>query len=173
MSVDVGILLVRVLFGTAIAAHGSQKVFGVFGGYGLKGTGAFFETLGFRPGVAFAGLAGLSELVGGLLLVLGFCTPVGAAAVLATMIVAMVSVHLKNGFFAANNGIEMPFLFAAAALGIVFTGGGAYSLDALLDLRFFAEPYFVGALLPLTLIGASLTLTLRRHDQPHTVATQQ
>ena len=98
MSVDLGILLIRVLFGVAIAAHGAQKVFGWSGGYGLKRTGGFFETLGFRPGVAFAAAAGLSEFGGGILLTLGFFTPVGAAAVLAAMVVAIVSVHLKNGF---------------------------------------------------------------------------
>jgi putative oxidoreductase len=166
MSADIGILIVRVLFGMMIAAHGSQKLFGAFGGYGLEGTGRYFETLGFRPGVMFAAMAGLSELVGGFLLALGLFTPVGAAVVLATMCVAMFSVHLKNGFFAANNGIEMPFLFAAAALGVAFTGGGTYSLDALLGLRFFAEPYIVGGLMALALIGAGLTLTLRQQDQP-------
>jgi putative oxidoreductase len=157
MTVDAGILLVRVLFGAAIAAHGAQKVFGWFGGYGLKGTGGFFETLGFRPGVMFAAMAGLSELVGGLLLVLGLLTPVGAAAVLAAMLVAMVSVHLKNGFF--------------AALGIACTRGGAFSLDALLGQRFFAQPYVLGVLLVLTLIGAILTF-MRRQAQPQTTATQ-
>src|SRR5262249_35217768 len=170
MLVDVGILLVRVLFGGAIAAHGAQKVFGSFGGYGLKGTGGFFETLGFRPRVMFAAMAGLSELVGGLLLVLGLFTSVGAAAVLGEMLVAMVSVHLRNGFFATNNGIELPFLFAAAALGVAFTGGGAYSLDALLGLGYSAEPYMVGVLLVLALVGAGLTLALRRHGQPQAVA---
>ena len=173
MSVDIGILLVRVLFGLAIAAHGSQKLFGAFGGYGLKGTGRFFETLGFKPGAMFASIAGLSELMGGLLLALGLLTPASAAVVVATMIVAMLTVHLKNGFFAANNGIELPFLFAAAALGMIFTGGGTYSLDALLDLKFFADPYIVGGWLALTLIGARLTLALRGQDQPQTAVTEQ
>ena len=172
MSVDLGLLLVRVLFGAAIAAHGAQKLFGTFGGYGLKGTGGFFETLGFRPGVLFAALAGLGELAGGLLLALGLLTPVGAAAVLAAMIVAMVSVHLKNGFFADKNGIEIPFLYAAAALGVFVTGGGAYSLDALLDLRYFADPATNFVLLALTLAGAGLTLALRRQKQPQTMATR-
>src|SRR5580693_4252107 len=105
MLVDTGILLIRGLFGIAIAAHGAQKVFGWFGGYGLKGTGGFFERLGFRPGVPFAAAAGLSEVGGGVLLTLGLFTPFGAAAVLAAMLVAIVSVHLKNGFFTMNNGI--------------------------------------------------------------------
>jgi putative oxidoreductase len=173
MFVDIGILLVRVLFGVGIAAHGSQKLFGWFGGYGLKGTGGFLETLGFRPGVMFAAMTGLSEFVGGLLLTVGLVTPLGAAMVLGTMIVAMVSVHLQNGFFAASNGIEMPFLYAAAALGLVFTGAGAYSLDNVLDVTFFSAPYIVGTLLVLTIISTGVILGLRTHDQPQTAAAQR
>jgi uncharacterized membrane protein YphA (DoxX/SURF4 family) len=120
----------------------------------------------------FAALAGLSELVGGLLLVLGLLTPLGTAAVLAAMLVAMVSVHVKNGVFATNNGIEMAFLYAVAAVGIACTGGDAFSLDALLGLRFFAQPYVIGGLLVLALIGTILTLAMRRQDQPQTTATQ-
>src|SRR5215813_9042331 len=122
MSFDVGILIIRVLFGVAMAAHGSQKLFGWFGGYGLKGTGGFFEQLGFRPGVPFAAAAGLSEFGGGVLLALGLFTPFGAAAVLSAMLVAIVSVHLKNGFFAMSNGFELPFLYSVAALGLAFSG---------------------------------------------------
>jgi len=173
MFVDSGILLVRLLFGVAIAAHGSQKLFGWFGGYGLKGTGGFIETLGFRPGVVFAAMTGLSEFVGGLLLAVGLFTPLGAAIVLGTMIVAMVSVHLKNGFFAASNGIEMPFLYAAAALGLVFTGAGTYSLDNVIDVTLFSEPYIVGTLLVLTIVSTGVILGLRTYDQPQTTAPQR
>jgi putative oxidoreductase len=168
MSVDVGILLIRVLFGAAIAAHGTQKLFSWFGGYGVKGTGSFFEGLGFRPGSPFAAVAGLGEFVGGLLLVLGLFTPVGGAMVLSVMIVAMVSVHLKNGFFATNNGIETAFLYAAAALGLLFTGGGAFSLDARLGLPSLFEPYVVGGLLVLAIIGAFVTLAARREAHANT-----
>src|SRR5207253_30229 len=164
MSVDLGILLIRVLFGVAIAAHGAQKVFGWFGGYGLKATGGFFETLGFRPGVGFAAAAGLSEVGGGILLTLGLFTPFGAAAVLAAMIVAIVSVHLKNGFFAMSNGIELPFLYAASALGLAFSGAGAFSLDALLGLTFLSAPSEVEEILVLAVLGAAATLALRRQD---------
>jgi putative oxidoreductase len=169
-STSLGILLIRVLFGVAIAAHGSQKLFGWFGGRGPKGTGGLFETLGFKPGVMFAAIAGLSECVGGLLMTIGLFTPLGAAMVLAAMIVAMVSVQ-KNGFF--DNGIEKPFVYAAAAVGVAFTGGGAYSVDALLDIMLFANPYVVGTLLVLTIISAALTLALRTHDQPQTAAPQR
>src|SRR2546425_1468184 len=136
MFMDSGLLIIRVFFGLAMAGHGAQKLFGWFGGYGIKQTGAFFESIGFRPGAAFATAAGLSEMGGGLLVAVGLLTPFGAAAVLAAMLVAMVSVHLKNGFFAAGNGIELPFLYAVAALGIGLMGGGAISLDRLLGLDF-------------------------------------
>src|SRR5215831_6447342 len=163
---DVAILIIRGLFGLAIAGHGTQKLFGWFGGYGVKGTGGFFETIGFRPGAAFAAAAGLSELGGGLLLTLGLFTPFGAAAILSAMLVAMVSVHLKNGFFAMNNGIELPFLYSVAAFGIAWTGAGAISLDRLLGLRFLSEPYLVTALLVLAVIGASVTLGMRHGTAP-------
>jgi putative oxidoreductase len=163
MSIDVGLLVVRLLFGLAIAAHGAQIIWVRFGGYGLKRTGVAFERIGFRPGVAFAAAAGASEFAGGILFVLGLLTPVGAVAVLSTMLVAM-AVNIKGGFFAAGKGIELPFLFAAAALGIAFTGPGAMSLDALLRLHVFEQPAVVWALLVLAVIGAGGTLALRRAD---------
>jgi putative oxidoreductase len=161
MSMDIGILIIRVLFGVAIAGHGAQKLSTWFGGYGIKRTGGFFENIGFHPGATFATAAGLGEMGGGLLVTLGLFTPFGAAAVLSAMLVAMVSVHLKNGFFAAGNGIELPFLYAVAAFGIAWTGAGAISLDRLLGLRFLSEPYLVTALLVLAVIGASVTLSMR------------
>src|SRR5712692_8142425 len=172
MLFDVGILVIRVLFGVAIAAHGAQKIFGWFGGYGLKGTGGFFEGLGFRPGTAFAAAAGLSEFGGGILLTVGLFTPLGTAAVLAAMLVAMVSVHLKNGFFAMANGVELPFLYAATAIGVAFTGGGAYSLDALLGLKLLREPLIIGGLFVLAVVGAAVTLGLRRQAPGQAAAAQ-
>lgn len=168
MSVDMGILVMRVLFGAAIAAHGAQKLFGWFGGYGLKGTGGFFVGLGFRPGEAFAAVAGLSEFLGGVLLLLGLFTPLGASAVLAAMIVAAVAVHLKGGFFATNNGIELPFVYGTAALGLLFTGSGIYSLDAVFGLTFLNQPYISVGLLVLAVICAALTLAARRQPQAQT-----
>ncbi|HYR82699.1 MAG TPA: DoxX family protein [Terriglobia bacterium] len=158
---DTGILIIRVVFGLAMAGHGAQKLFGWFGGYGIKGTGGFFESLGFRPGAVFATAAGLSEMGGGLLLTVGLFTPLGAAAVLSAMLVAMVSVHWKNGFFAAGNGIELPFLYAVAAVGIALTGGGAISLDRLLGLNFLVEPYVVTSLLVVAVCGGAVTLSMR------------
>src|SRR6266436_1621566 len=104
---NLGLLLIRVIFGLVMAAHGSQKLFGWFGGYGLAGTGGFFESLGFRPGRLFAALAGAGETFGGVLLALGFLGPVGPALVLSVMIVAAATVHWHHGLFATSNGIEV------------------------------------------------------------------
>jgi putative oxidoreductase len=132
---NAGLLIVRLVLGLGLAAHGAQKLFGWFGGHGLEGTGGFFEKLGFRPGKAFALLAGLGELSGGLLVALGLFGPVGPAIVVLVMIVAAVTVHLEGGFFAASNGIELPLLYAIGAMAIAFAGPGAWSLDAGLGLE--------------------------------------
>ena len=125
---NVGILLVRINVGLAMAAHGSQKVFGWFGGYGPDGTGQFLEALGFRPGRRYALAAGLVELVGGLFLALGFLTPLAAAMIASLMVVAAVTVHWKNGFFSPS-GYEFNLVLGVAALSIAFTGPGALSID--------------------------------------------
>ena len=169
MSLELGLLIVRVLFGAAIAAHGAQKLFGWFGGYGLKGTGGFFDSLGFKPGIAFAAAAGLSEFVGGLLIIVGLFTPLGASAVLAAMIVASVSVHLKNGFFVQNNGFEPAFLYGAVALGLALTGAGSYSLDSEFGLNLIESlPLKVGVIVA-AVLGSALTLALRKPPAPQRV----
>jgi putative oxidoreductase len=170
MSVNFGLLILRVAVGLSIGGHGSQKLFGWFGGHGLKGTGTHFEGLGFRPGVPFAAAAGLSEFAGGILLAIGLFTPFGSAAVLAAMLVAIVSVHLKNKFFAMTNGIEFPFLYAAAAVSLALTGAGAFSLDAAIGLGFLNDAYVVGGILLLAILSAAITLGLRRSPQPQTSA---
>src|SRR5689334_6854759 len=128
--VSFGLLALRIVVGLAMAAHGAQKLFGWFGGHGLAGTGGYFEMIGFKPGRAFALAAGLSEVSSGILIALGFLGPIGPALMLSVMIVAALSVHWKNGFFAASNGIEVATLFGIAALALAFTGFGAFSLDA-------------------------------------------
>jgi putative oxidoreductase len=100
---NTGLLILRLVMGLAMAAHGSQKLFGWFGGGGITGTGAFLESIGFRPGSRFALMAGLSEFFGGFLLALGFMGPVGPALMVSVMLIAIVTVHLGHGFFASNN----------------------------------------------------------------------
>lgn len=159
---DLGLFLIRVIFGLAFAAHGAQKLFGWFGGYGLAGTGGFLESLGFRPGKTFATAAALAEFVGGLLLALGFLGPVGPALMLSVMVVASITVHRKNGFFVATNGIEHPLLMAAAAVGLALTGPGRYSLDQALGNYRLLTPAATWGILAIGLIGGVANLAMRR-----------
>src|SRR4051812_9055176 len=107
-----GLLLLRLVIGLLMAAHGSQKLFGWFGGHGLAAVAGMFESLGFRPGRFFAAAAAWSEFGSGLLMAVGLLGPVGPAIMLAVMIVAAISVHWRNGVFAMSNGIEVPLLYA-------------------------------------------------------------
>ena len=157
-----GLFIVRVVAGLVMAAHGSQKLFGWFGGYGLDGTGGFFESLGFRPGRLFATAAGLSEFVGGALIALGFLGPVGPALVLAVMIVAAVTVHWHNGLFATTNGIEVPLLHGIIAVLLALSGPGAYSLDALFGLTAFWTPELSWAALLVGIVGGVANVAARR-----------
>ena len=159
---NLGLLLIRVIFGLVMVAHGAQKLFGWFGGYGLAGTGGFFESLGFRPGKTFAAAAALSEFVGGWLFALGLFGPVGPALIVAVMLVASISVHLRNGFFAATNGVELPLLIATAVVGIALIGFGTYSLDAALGVATLWTPALIGLALAVGLIGGFVNLLLRR-----------
>ncbi|RYZ79158.1 MAG: DoxX family protein [Moraxellaceae bacterium] len=122
-------LILRVPMGVIFSAHGAQKLFGWFGGYGLEGTGQFMASMGLNPGIVMAALAGSAEFFGGLALLLGILTRPAAAVLAFTMLVALVSVHLSNGLFMANNGYEFALALLAMSLSIVVYGGGAFSLD--------------------------------------------
>ncbi|WP_139490543.1 DoxX family protein [Brevibacillus dissolubilis] len=127
---SLGLLLIRLVVGLSFMGHGAQKLFGWFGGYGPKGTGAWMESIGMKPGVQMAIMAGLAELVGGLLFAAGLLTPLGAAMIVGTMVVSIVKVHGQNGYWATSNGYEYNLLLIAVAVGIALTGAGAFSLDA-------------------------------------------
>jgi putative oxidoreductase len=128
------LLIARIILGLGMAAHGAQKLFGWFGGYGIKGTGGFFESVGFRPGTFFATAAGLGEFAGGALTLLGFGGPIGPAIIILVMLVAIFSVHWGHGFFVSKNGSELPLTYIAGALLLMFGGAGLYSIDSLLGL---------------------------------------
>jgi putative oxidoreductase len=130
----IGLLLLRVTVGLTLAAHGVQKLFGWFGGYGPDGTGRFLESLGFFPGKRHAVMAGAAETLGGLLLAVGLLTPLAAVFVISVMFVAVAAVHISKGFFVFNNGYEYNLVLSVAALAVAFTGPGALSLDALFGL---------------------------------------
>jgi len=159
---DAGLLFARLTLGLLMSAHGAQKLFGWFGGYGLSGTAGFLESLGFRPGRAFAAAAGFTEFAGGLMLALGLLEPIGAALVVSVMIVAAGSVHWQHGLFAATNGIEVPLLYAAGAAALALTGPGAYSVDAAFGLTSFWTPALTVTALALGVIGGVANLALRR-----------
>ena len=159
---DTGLLLARVVLGTLMAAHGAQKLFGWFGGYGLAGTGGFMESLGFKPGRLFAAAAGTSEFIGGLLVALGLLGPLGPAMIIATMVVAIATVHWAHGVFAQNNGYELPLLYSVGATALAMIGYGAYSLDAALQLSW--SDAVVWTALGLGLVGGLANLAIRKTE---------
>ena len=124
-----GSLLIRGLVGPLFVGHGTQKLFGWFGGHGLEGTGAFFESLGLRPGKRHATAAGVAEAGAGALLVLGAATPVAAAVVTATMVTAIRKVHGNAGPWATNGGWEYNAVLIAAMAAIAEAGPGPLSVD--------------------------------------------
>lgn len=162
MELALPLLLVRLVIGLGFAAHGAQKLFGWFGGYGLAGTGGWLESIGFRPGRLFAFSAGFAEFAGGLLLAAGLGGPVGPALIVAAMVVAIVTVHLPNGFFATGNGYELPLLYLLIAAGYAFAGYGVLALDAALGLSGLWTPAIVWGFVVLGLVGGLLNVAARR-----------
>jgi putative oxidoreductase len=151
---EIGLLLLRLGVGLTLAAHGAQKLFGWFGGYGLEGTGKGLETLGFLPGRRKALMAGLAEFGGGVLLALGFITPLAGALVVGVMLVAGVSAHARKGFFATAGGYEYILVLAVSGLTPAFTGPGQFSLDSLLGLHLDGAVWGAAATIVGLLAGA-------------------
>jgi len=122
---------IRLALGVIFFVHGSDKLFGWFGGGGFQTTAAMFENgLGLHPGWFHAALGGGGEMVGGILLLLGLCTRFGAFLIMAVMAVAILKVHLVNGLLARDNGFEYPLTCFTAAFSLLLSGGGALSIDS-------------------------------------------
>jgi putative oxidoreductase len=128
MSAALGLLIVRLVVGLTFAGHGTQKLFGWFGGHGLRGTAAWLESIGMKPGLLMALAAGLGELAGGLLFAAGLWVPVAAALIVITMLVAIAAVHGRNGYWVTQNGFEYNLILIAIAVAVALIGPGAYSL---------------------------------------------
>jgi putative oxidoreductase len=158
---ELSLLILRVVVGLLFIGHGTQKLFGWFGGYGLSGTGGFMETLGLKPGKLNAFLAGTAEAGGGLLLLLGLLTPLGAAAITAAMATAIWTVHRDKGPWNSNQGWELNVLFIAAAVTLAGVGPGEWSLDHALGLDLAGTGWAITAL-GAGLLGAALNLIQSR-----------
>jgi putative oxidoreductase len=127
-----GPLALRVPIGIIFVAHGAQKLFGAFGGYGLEGTGQFMASIGLTPGYLMALLAGSAEFFGGLALLFGLLVRPAAAALAFAMVVAIFSVHIGNGLFMDKNGYEFGLALLAASVSLALSGAGRLSVDAAL-----------------------------------------
>ena len=128
-------LALRLPLGVIFVAHGAQKLFGWFGGYGLEGTGQWMASIGLAPGVLMALLAGSAEFFGGLALILGLLLRPAAGVLAITMVVAIVTVHLDNGLFMANNGYEFGLALLAGTVSLAISGAGRGSADRWLAKR--------------------------------------
>jgi len=124
-----GTLPLRLIAGIIFMAHGAQKLFAWFGGYGLQNTGQWMESIGLSPGYLMAIAAGSAEFFGGILLILGLLTRASSAVLAITMVVAIFSVHAANGLFMSNNGYEFALALLGITLALVIQGSGKYSLD--------------------------------------------
>ena len=158
---EAGLLVVRVVLGSIMAAHGAQKLFGWFGGHGLAGTRGWLESMGFKPARLQATVVGLAELGGGVSLVVGMITPIGAAAVAGVMLVAIATVHWRNGFFNSSGGYEFNLLIAATAIALAITGPGEVSVDRLAGWTLSGPAWGVAAL-GISAAAATTVLALRK-----------
>jgi putative oxidoreductase len=171
MSIALGLLILRLVIGLTIAAHGAQKLFGWWGGPGMTGWTQTVGKLRIRPAQPWAWVAALSEFGGGLLLALGFLSPLGSLAIAGAMLVAIATVHLQRGFWAAKGGYEFNLALIAAVTALALTGPGAYSLDAELRIH-LPEPIslIVGTIALIAGVAATL---LSRSPQPDTATKAQ
>lgn len=135
-TLSIGLLILRLVAGLTLAAHGAQKLFGWFGGSGVRGTLQMQGRMGLKPAPLWAGMVILGEFGGGLSLALGFLTPLGAAAMVGAMFMAIAKAHWKNGFWNGKRGIEFPLQLLTVGIVLGIAGPGSYSLDALFSLAF-------------------------------------
>jgi putative oxidoreductase len=163
---DLALLAARSVLGAGIAAHGAQKLLGWFGGPGVQGAAPFFEQLGFRPGEQHVRLAAYVEIVAGGLIAAGALGPVGPAMLASDMVVAGISNHLKNGFFAQNSGVELNVAYAAGALFLAAGDYGRLSFDAIAGLRERFSSRFAMLAFGAGIAGGAYMLSRRSLEPP-------
>jgi putative oxidoreductase len=163
-----GILFLRVIVGLTMFAHGSQKLFGWFGGGGPRGTAGFFASLGFRRehALPMAVLAGLSE-ASGLLFALGLFTPFAALGMASVMVVAVATLHYRNGFWSTAGGFEYNLLIWSVAVSVAAAGPGRFSIDHAIGWADNISGLWWGVgVLVVSILGGLLVLTLREQQPP-------
>jgi putative oxidoreductase len=158
---NVALLVLRIVVGLYLIGHGTQKLFGWWGGTGIAGFGAGLSRMRFRPARFWAVVAGLAESVGGLLLALGLLSPLGSLAIVAAMLVATFAVHWGKGLFVGTGGPELPIINMAVAVAVAIAGPGRYSLDSWLGIS-LPEPAVGAVLAVLTLLGVGVAFITRR-----------
>jgi putative oxidoreductase len=169
-AIDLGILIVRLAVGLTFAAHGAQKVFGWWAGPGFAGWTGAMTRMGLRPAPLWAALSAGVELVGGLLLVVGFLTPIASAMVVAKSVYIVLRVHLPKGFWNKNGGIEFPLQLLAGALLIAASGPGAIAIDRAVGLDL--DSWWRAAFLVVAVLGALATMAIPRPvPQPQPAAS--
>jgi len=161
---DLALLLLRVVTGGLLAGHGAQKLFGSFGGPGLKGTAGWMEKMGLRPGLAWAGLAGGGELAGGLLTLLGLGGPLGSILTTSAMKMATFKAHSGKPIWVAAGGAELPVVNIAVSTALMMVGPGKYSLDRLFGIK---VPRWFSALV---MAGTSVSLVVGLLMEPDEAA---
>ncbi|MDR7281922.1 putative oxidoreductase [Pseudomonas corrugata] len=124
-----GLTAIRIVVGIIFAAHGAQKLFGMFGGYGIAGTAQYMESLGLAPGQLMAILAGGTEFFGGLALIIGLLVRPAALGLTFLSLVAIFSVHIHNGLFMTNNGYEFALALLGGSIAVLIEGAGKLSID--------------------------------------------
>jgi putative oxidoreductase len=166
---DLALLVLRLVVGLLFVGHGAQKLFGVFGGGGLDGTAGMFDNIGLRPGWLHARAAGTAEFAGGILVALGLFTPFAAAALIAVMTAAVITVHAPNGIWNTNQGYEFNVVMAAVAFALAGLGAGSWSLDNAFGFDIHGVIWAIAALAVGVIGGVGTVLSGRtsaRHE-PH------
>lgn len=153
-----GLTILRVLVGGLFVGHGTQKLFGWFGGHGIEGTGGFMESLGLRPGKRAAIASGVSEAGGGVLIATGLLTPVGSAAIIGSMVQAIRTVHGSKGPWVTDGGWEYNAVLIAAMVALADVGPGDVSLDHALGLDRLSGPVVALAALAAGVVGPQIVL---------------
>src|SRR2546425_5726619 len=161
ISLSLGLLILRLVVGLTIAAHGAQKLFGWFGGPGLTKMTQVLQTQGFKPGWLWNAFVILGEFGGGISLALGFLTPLGAAGIFGAMFMATFKSHWKNGFIVSKGGYEYTLVLMTVSIAIGLTGPGSYSLDALLGIS-LPEALLFGVLAVAALVVDVIGLLISR-----------